>query len=221
MPKITRLHRPVIAKMAATDLVYHIHDAQNRDNQIDQGLTLSTIAVIQGFNTRDVESPQTIPDSAGLNFRPVTVRSDTVSLTLALRDETLLELERGVRTSDREWKEAISHTRHDWVGNLGTSSTDMPLSQLGIASTQTPDYISPDGRVVIELATCAVDFDRVLDRSYKKKIMAYWHHLKPRNIIYGIIVVGPRKIMTNCVLQPHMVSELCRDVAKAWHLKQH
>jgi len=179
-------------------------------NASESSLNLSQIGLLQGSRTRDLHNPVTLSDKAMLTQRNINLQADFWSLSIRIRGEEFMQKKRGDNLSDELWKQELSHVRHDHVASMGIEKTDMSLRTLGIEKDLTPDYINRDSKLVIELATSAVDYDKVLDRAYKKKILAYEGALHGIEVRYCILVVSPFKIMTNCYLRDDIVSELCR-----------
>lgn len=179
-------------------------------NQTESSLDLSQIAQLQGTRTRSLNNPITVSDKAMLTQRHIQLNVDHWSISIDIRWERFMTKIRTPKQSDEEWKQILSHTRHDHVASMNLSKTDTSLRVLGIQRDLTPDFIDPSSKVVIELATCAVDYDKILDRAYKKKILAYEAELHGKGITYCILVVSPFKVMTNCFLRDDIISELCR-----------
>jgi len=100
------------------------------------------------------------------------------------------------------------------------SDTDMPLSSLGIQSQQTPDYISIESQLIIELTTSKSDNQPAMERAYKKKVLTYEPSLRGTTIKMGVLVVSPTSVYTNCFLRPDMIAELCRRCREGLDLEK-
>lgn len=173
-------------------------------------LDLEEISLLQGVRTLSHNSPKTYIDSSLLNLRPVKVQSSMQDMMVEIRGELLRHSFRDDKEADGDWKKHINHLRHDYVGNMLQHETDADLSSIGINTKLTPDYLSNNKRVVIELTTTLSDRSKALERSYKKKILAYSDLLSNKGVFYCILVVSSTQILTNCHLRSDMVSELCR-----------
>jgi hypothetical protein len=106
--------------------------------------------------------------------------------------------------------EDSSHLRHDFIASASWGGTDQSLDELGISSSLTPDCIIKDEKKVLELASSFIDAKPVLDGAYLRKRVAYESILEQHAIKYFILIVGPKRIITNCNLAPAMVSKLCQ-----------
>jgi len=100
---------------------------------------------------------------------------------------------------------------HDYVANCWSATTDMELSCIGVegpASRLTPDYIIPQTKCVLELATCATDNEKSLISAYQKKVDRYKGELEKVGAKFFILVVSPQKVYTNASISQNMVDQL-------------
>jgi len=183
---------------------------QDNKTLSESSVNLGSLAMMQGSNSLSIDDPVTIADKAQLTSRYIQVKSDHWSYSIKLRMEDLFTESRSRKESDRDWKKKLRKIRHDYVSSLLMENTDMRLSDFGVDSKLTPDFISRDGKTVLELATCYSSDDKSLHSSYNSKILAYRDELKDTDMDYFILVVSPDKIMTNCWIRDDMVSEFCR-----------
>lgn len=151
---------------------------------------------------RDLENPNYYADDDSLPFTThVThVGDNKYKLETSISDPIDFDLD----------AEIASHLRHDFVASASWGSTDEDLSKLGIHVGLTPDCIDARGRKVLELSTSFAPNRQSLDGAYLSKRLAYEQILKQNAVMYFILVVSPRGILTNCVLDRTVVSKLCQ-----------
>lgn len=112
---------------------------------------------------------------------------------------------------------------HDYVSSCWKDMTDMKLSVLGVegpSALLSPDFIIPETKCVLEVATCGTDNQKVLESSYEDKIKKYHGELERVGAKYFILVVSPQKVMTNLEIEKSMVDELTRRMRLVLPLKQ-
>jgi len=112
---------------------------------------------------------------------------------------------------------------HDFVSSCWLDTTDMPLSSLGLegpTSLLTPDYIIPETKCVLEVATCGSDNQKAIDDSYKDKTIKYYGDLEQIGAKYFILVVSPQKVKTNATITQEVVDLLTLRMRMAQPVKQ-
>jgi len=181
----------------------------------EAGINLNSILMIQGVRTRLPENPLMMQDNSPLPLRKMSVNATLDHIEISLRGEILISLMRSPDDTDRDWNSKRDHLRHDYVASMLQDNTDMKLSDLGIQSPLTPDKISKDGKVVLELATTISMRENKPEQDYNKKILNYRDVCLQNNLRLTILCVSGSFVYTNCHLRFDMVSELCRRLREA------
>jgi hypothetical protein len=187
----------------------------NSETYSEQGVNLQTLVLIQGIRTKAIDAPQMLLDKASLNIRKLKVDASLSHISISVRGEEIYRREKNKKQSDREWEKILDHVRHDYVGSLLQDETDADLTKFGYDTKLTPDVVSSDGRIILELATTLSEIDATKESSYKKKVLNYKDLCSKYSITPCIIVVSSSSVYTNCFLRSEMVSELCRRLREA------
>jgi len=185
----------------------------------EAGISLSSLTRIQGLRTRSIDNQQMLIDQTSLNVRKIEVYANDSKVIIRVRDEIIYEAHRNEDEPESEWHSILNHVRHDYVSSMLQDKTDVRMRDLGFNTPLTPDAISEDHKLVVELTTTISDNDRTYESAYKKKILNYQDLCKKHALRLGIIVVGSTQILTNCYVRPDMVSEFCLRLREAFSME--
>jgi len=120
----------------------------------------------------------------------------------------ILGLVRSISSTD----ELLGKIPHEAVCNLIDGSSDMKLYKLGLIGKDThlsPDYVSTDKRLFIEIATTRSPVPASLTDRFKEKIVHYETVASANKFDVGVIVVSPDSVYTNLEISQEAVDALC------------
>jgi len=182
-----------------------------------------------------VDLMRNVPASPEFSFEPFECIDSEAGrpFNLQINDERTAYLIRSDSTPDAEsdldglrilidkLSEKLKNIRHDIVASLCTEDTDVKFSEIDpnydeISNSQnfhrlTPDFWCPERRFIGELATVAVDDEKVMRRSFDNKMLKYKPYLSQSNVErYYVFVVSPNKFLSNYPMDMQYVNLFCQ-----------
>jgi len=101
---------------------------------------------------------------------------------------------------------------HETVCNLLDGSSDMKLWKLGLKGSETnlsPDFVSTDHKLFIEMATTRTSNERAMKDRFDEKMIHYKTAAEENGYQVGIIVVSSDSVLTNLKMSNQVVNALC------------
>jgi len=175
-----------------------------RSTQITTGnFSLADLALSQTLVNDYHCPPQVVYQSTGHPAPTPTVTQD---------EEAIIVVCEGIHSRFNLDSQDIGKIPHEYVANKLRSSTDLPLSLLGITgeeSVLTPDFIDTVTKRVLELGTNQSESIKSLQNDFEGKVIKYDYLLKPIKANCYYLIVGSTSIVTNMFLSQNTVNDLC------------
>lgn len=112
-----------------------------------------------------------------------------------------------------EGTEKMKKIVHEVVASLLGVETDVKLKTIGVTggdSRLSPDYISKERKMIVELTTTVNVDPRNVEERFQQKVVHYRDALEGTGFEIGVLVVGETFVYTNLAMSQQMVDALCQ-----------